>query len=90
MATARLTLKVVPRAARDEIIGWLDGALKIRVTAPPADGRANAAVEALLAETLGVKRAAVKIVAGHASSRKRAEIAGLEASEVARLLEGRS
>ena len=79
-------LKVVPRAARDEVAGWLDGALKVRVTAPPADGRANAAVEALLAETLGVKRGAVRIVAGHGSNRKRAEIDGLDPDEVVRRL----
>ncbi len=78
----RLTLKVVPRASRDEVAGWLDGALKVRVAAPPTDGRANAAVEALLAEALGVKRGAVKIVAGHGSSRKRVEIEGLDSDQI--------
>ena len=82
MSASYLTLKVVPRAARDEIAGWLDGALKVRVAAPPADGRANAAVEALLARALGLKRGGVKIVAGHTSSRKRAAIEGLDADEV--------
>lgn len=88
MSATHLTLKVVARAACDEIAGWLDGTLKVRVAAPPADGRANAAVEALLARALGLKRGAVKIVAGHTSSRKRAAIEGLDAAEVERRLSG--
>jgi uncharacterized protein YggU (UPF0235/DUF167 family) len=43
---ATLHIKVVPRAARDQIVGWLDGALKVRVAAAPEAGRANAALEA--------------------------------------------
>ena len=80
--STRIALKVVPRASRDEIAGWLAGTLKVRVSAPPLDGRANAAVEALLAEALGVKRAAVRIVAGHGSSRKQVEIEGLAPEEI--------
>jgi uncharacterized protein len=76
----------VPRAARDEIVGWLDGALKVRVSAPPAEGRANAAVEALLASALGLRRRAVRIVAGYGSSRKQAEIDGLDRAEIDRRL----
>jgi uncharacterized protein YggU (UPF0235/DUF167 family) len=44
---ALIAVKVVPRSAKDEIVGWLDGALKVRVMAPPQDGRANRALEAL-------------------------------------------
>jgi uncharacterized protein (TIGR00251 family) len=76
----------VPRAARDEIVGWLDGALKVRVTAPPQDGRANAALEAVLAAALGLRKSAVRVASGHASARKRVEIDGLERSEVERRL----
>src|SRR6516164_1779876 len=65
-----ISVKAVPRAARDEIVGWLDGALKIRIAAPPADGRANAALETLLAATLGLRRSAVRVAAGHGSARK--------------------
>jgi hypothetical protein len=82
----RIAVKVVPRAARDEIVGWLGDALKVRVAAPPQDGRANAALEALLAATLGVSRSAVRVVAGHGSARKRVEIDGLERGEVERRL----
>jgi uncharacterized protein (TIGR00251 family) len=83
---AVIVVKVVPRAACDEIVGWLDAALKVRVAAPPQDGRANRALEALLAERLGVRRAAVKVVSGLSSARKRVEIAGLERDEIVRRL----
>lgn len=81
-------LKVVPRAASDDIVGWTGDVLKVRVTAPPQDGRANAAVEALLAEALGVKKRAVSIVTGHASAHKRVRIEGLDRAAVERLLRG--
>jgi uncharacterized protein YggU (UPF0235/DUF167 family) len=67
----------VPRAVRDEIVGWLDGALKVRVAAAPEAGRANAALEALLAAALGVRKSAVRVAAGHAAPRKRVEVEGL-------------
>ena len=51
---ARLSLRVQPRASRDGIDGWQDAALRVRVTAPPVDGDANAAVARLLARALGV------------------------------------
>ena len=81
-----ISVKAVPRAARDEIVGWLDGALKIRVAAPPQDGRANAALESLLAATLGLRRSAVRVAAGHGSARKRVEIDGIERAELERRL----
>jgi len=76
----------VPRAARDEIVGWLGDALKVRVTAPPEAGRANAAIESLLAASLGIRKRAVRVAAGHGSARKRVEIDGLERGEVERRL----
>ena len=81
-----LAIKAVPRAARDEIVGWHGDALKIRVAAPPQDGRANAALESLLAAALGVPKRAVRVAAGHGSARKRVEIDGLERGEVERRL----
>ena len=79
-------VKVVPRAAKDEIVGWLDGALKVRVQAPPQDGRANRAVEGLLAEALGLKKNAVTVAAGLSSARKRVEVVGLARDEILRRL----
>ena len=81
-----ICVKAVPRAKRDEIVGWRDGMLRIRVAAPPQDGRANAALEALLAETLGLRKAAVRVAAGHASARKRVEIDGIDQPDLDRRL----
>lgn len=81
-----ISVKAVPRAARDEIVGWLGDALKIRVAAPPQDGRANAALESLLATALGLRKGAVRVAAGHGAARKRVEIDGLERAEIERRL----
>lgn len=82
----RLAIKVVPGSSRDGVAGWLEDTLKVRVSAPPERGRANAAVEALLGEALGLPKGAVRVVAGAASPRKVVEIAGLEEAEVRRRL----
>jgi uncharacterized protein (TIGR00251 family) len=79
-------VKVVPRAAKDEIVGWLEGALKVRVQAPPQDGRANRALERLLADALSLKKNAVTVAAGLSSARKRVEIVGLTRDEILRRL----
>ena len=81
-----IAVKVVPRAASDEIVGWLDGTLKVRVAAPPQDGRANRALEALLAAALGLKKNAVTVTAGKSSARKHVAITGLTRDEVLRRL----
>lgn len=78
----RLPLKVVPGAAREEISGWLGGALKVRVTAPPERGRANEAACVLLERALGLPRGGVRIAAGRSSARKVAEIRGLTEAEI--------
>lgn len=82
-----IAVKVVPRAAKDEIVGWLGGHLKVRVQAPPQDGRANRAVEALLADALELKKAAVVVAGGFTSAQKRVEIAGLTREEIIARLE---
>jgi uncharacterized protein len=82
-----IAVKVVPRAACDEIVGWLDGALKVRVMAPPQDGRANRATEALLAAALHLKKNAVTVTAGLTSARKRVAIEGLTHEEIVRRLQ---
>jgi uncharacterized protein len=87
MSATRLAVKVVPGASRSGIAGWLGDTLKVRVTAPAEQGRANAAVEALLAEALGVSRDDVRIASGTASPRKVVEILGLSEAEVRSRLE---
>ena len=79
---ARLSVKVVPKASRSRIVGWLGDALKIAVTAPPEGGRANSAVTELLASSLDLPTSSVQCVVGHASSRKLFEIVGLTEQQV--------
>ncbi len=73
----RLTVQVQPRAARNEIVARGGAALRVRVTAPPADGAANEAVRGLLADALDCPRSAVTIVRGHRARTKLVQIAGL-------------
>ena len=81
-----LKVKVVPGASCTQLSGWLGDALKVRVSAPPEKGKANAAVEALLAGTLGLPVKSVRIVAGKGSQQKLVEIEGLSAAELRRKL----
>jgi hypothetical protein len=75
-------VRVVPQASRSEIAGIHGDALKIRVTAPPVEGRANEALVAFLAKRLGVRKSQVEIVAGATSRRKTIHVIGLLAHEV--------
>ena len=79
-------VRVTPRANRDAIDGEFDdgrgGALKVRVTAPPAEGQANEAVRRLLAERLNVGVSAVRILAGERSRTKRVFISGVTSARV--------
>jgi len=88
--SARLRVKVVPGASRSKIVGWLNDELKVRVTAPPERGKANSAVEHLIAAALQLSSGAVKIVAGSSSSHKIIEVQGLSASELRNKLDFRS
>jgi uncharacterized protein (TIGR00251 family) len=76
---------VVPRASRDAIEGEHGGALKIRLTAPPVEDRANEALCRILAERLNVPIRAVRIVAGEKSRTKRVAIAGVTRDQIAAL-----
>jgi uncharacterized protein len=78
MPSAHLKVKVVPGSSRDEIVGWLGDALKIKVTAPPEKGEANETVVAMLAERLGLPTDAVALVSGHASPFKVLSINGMD------------
>jgi hypothetical protein len=73
----RLQIKVVPGSSR-EAVEWLGELLKVRVRAAPENGKANAAVEALLARRLGLPANAVRIVAGFGSALKAVEISGYD------------
>ena len=79
-------VQVQPRASRDAIAGEHADALKVRLTAPPVDDRANQALTRLLAERLNVPLAAVRIVGGEKSRRKRVVVAGVKREQVLALL----
>lgn len=76
------TVRVQPRSSCDEIAGEYQDGLKIRLTMPPEDGRANEALRRLLATRLKVPLAAVRIASGERSRTKRVEIHGLTAAMI--------
>jgi hypothetical protein len=80
--STRISLKVIPGSSRDQVAGWLEDVLKVRVRAPPERGKANAAVEKLVANALGIPPKAVRIVLGMTGTRKTAEISGLSLAEI--------
>ncbi len=79
-------VRVQPRASRDEIAGEYQSGLKIRLTAPPVDDRANESLRKLLAARLNVPLAAVRIASGERSRTKRVEISGVSAAMVEALV----
>lgn len=88
---ARLAVRLTPRGGRDSLDGWsTDEAgrrvLKARVSAPPVDGAANAALIVLIAKALGRPKSAVRIVSGESARIKQLEIEGLEPEALERLL----
>jgi uncharacterized protein (TIGR00251 family) len=85
--SARIRIRVTPRASRDGLDGWQDGVLRIRVTAPPVEGKANASVARLLAKALGVPTSAIGIMSGAGARDKLVEVAGIEQDEALRRLQ---
>ena len=79
-------VKVHPRAKKNAITGEVGDALKLSLTAPPVEGRANEACIVFFAEFLKVPRASVTIAAGQSSRNKRIRVAGLSAAELRRRL----
>lgn len=82
----RISVRLIPRAARDEVAGERRGSLLVRVSAPPVDDRANEALVHLLAKRLRVGRGKVGLVSGRRARQKVVAVAGLSAEEVARRL----
>jgi uncharacterized protein (TIGR00251 family) len=75
--SAVIRVRVRPRASRDEIVGWREDTLRLRVSAPPLNGRANDAVVELISRTAGVARSAVSVVAGERGRDKLVRVTGL-------------
>jgi hypothetical protein len=76
------TVRLQPKAKKTALVAELDGALKVAVTAPPIEGRANEALIRFLAELLKVARSSVTIAAGASSRNKVIRIEGLTAEQV--------
>jgi uncharacterized protein (TIGR00251 family) len=82
-----LSVRVHPGAKRNAITGTHDGALKISLTTPPTDGRANAALIAFLAERLNIPRLSIELISGATSRSKTLRLTGVTDAEAeARLL----
>ncbi len=81
-ARARLKVRVKPRSSVTEVVGLEDGALVVRVSAPPVEGRANHAVRDLVASILDVARSRVTVEAGQRSRDKVLVIDGLSQAEL--------
>lgn len=77
-----LRVHVQPGAGRSAVVGRHGTSLKVRVAAPPENGRANVAAAALLAETFGVKEGEVELVSGQRSRLKRFRIGGIDTEDI--------
>ena len=84
---ANFQIKVQPKASKDQVVGYREGVLQLRVTAPPNKGQANAAVVSLLAQALGVAKSRVRIVRGQTYRDKVVTVESLSAEEVRGILE---
>jgi uncharacterized protein (TIGR00251 family) len=86
----RMDIRVIPRSPRNSIEGPREGRLVVRVTAPPVDDAANAAVVAAIAAHLDLPKRAVRIVSGATARNKTVEIAGLDVETLRRRITIRS
>ena len=81
-----ILVKVLPRSSKNQIIGEEQGVFKVKLIAPPVEGRANKALQKLLAKRLGVPKGDIRIVSGERSRIKSINIAGLSFKSVNSLL----
>ena len=77
-----LSLHIQPGAKNTRVVGWHGSALKIRLAAPPVDGKANACLIAFLSRQFGVAKASISLVSGDTSRAKRVRINGVGAALV--------
>lgn len=75
---SRLRVRLQPRARADEVVGEREGAVLVRVTAPPVDGKANEALCRLIAKKAGVAPSRVTLVRGHTSREKTLDVEGVD------------
>ena len=85
-----LTVRVIPRASRSEIVGEHGDALKIKLVSPPVDGAANEELIKLLARSFGVPKSDVAITAGHTSKTKKVRITGIARERITAILQAKT
>ncbi|MCF3651074.1 DUF167 domain-containing protein [Synoicihabitans lomoniglobus] len=81
-ATCVLPIKAVPNATRSEVVGWLGDALKVKLKAPPVDGKANAELCRFLAGLFQLPKGSVTLATGASARQKRVAIHGLTLEEI--------
>lgn len=81
-------VRVVPRSSQNQIVGIESSVAKIRLTAPPVDGKANAALIKFLAELLDVSLAQIEIISGERSKQKIVRVRGMSAAQIQQKLAG--
>lgn len=84
-----LKIKVIPNSSRDQIVGWLDDALKVKLQAPPEDGKANKSLKSLLANALEITEKQITIEHGERSPEKLVRIQDLSLADVKCALEAK-
>jgi uncharacterized protein len=80
------TIRVVPRASKSEIVGEVEGNLRVRISAPPVDGAANQEVVRVLAKAVGIAKSNVAILSGQTSKTKRIRLTGVTAARLQNIL----
>lgn len=89
MTDSILKIKVVPNSSRDQISGWLDESLKVKLQAPPEDGKANKSLKCVLAAALRLGEKQITIECGERSPEKLVRIHGLSLEEAKSALEAK-
>lgn len=88
MPTARLRVRVNPRSSRNQVTGWQDGVLSVKLTAPPVEGAANKACIDFLADLLGLRKSQLSLESGPTSRDKVFQVDGLSDEDLAERLAG--
>lgn len=86
--TVRIPVRVQPSAARNEVVGFADGVLQVRIAAPPVKGKANRELVAFLSHVLRVSKSRVAILRGHTAKNKIVAVNDLSQEEIGRRLSG--
>ena len=83
-----IMVRVIPRASKSEVVGIVDGNLKVRIAAPPVDGAANAELIKLLSRHFNVAKRDIAIISGDTSRIKKVRVGGLDDRQIDAFLKG--